>query len=131
MGVLVLLTFAAYLRFSTRTRGLAFVVYLVVGAFGVFLVRFDLAPACVMLLALWAAERRHFRLAYILIACGVLLKLYPAFLFPVIAVAQWRADMAQGASGAEGIVCPRGGQRAVWLTGGVCGRSNTGAPPTH
>ncbi len=104
MGVLVLLTFAAYLRFSTRTRGLAFVVYLVVGAFGVFLVRFDLVPACVTLLALWAAERRHFRLAHILIACGVLLNLYPAVLFPVIAVAQWQAEeegLAQTADGSD------------------------------
>lgn len=101
MGVLVLLTFAAYLRFSTRIRGLAFVVYLVVGAFGLFLVRFDLAPACVTLLALWAAERRRFRLAYILIACGVLLKLYPAFLFPVIAVAQWRAEEERPAHTAD------------------------------
>ena len=90
MGAFVLLGYAGFLRFSTRRRGLVYVFYLVLGATATLLARFDLVPALVTLAALWAAERRRFPLAYVLLAAGILLKLYPAFLVPVVMVEHWR-----------------------------------------
>ena len=90
MGALVLLGYGGFLRFSTRRRGLIYVFYLVLGAAATLLARFDLVPALVTLAALWAAERRRFPLAYALLAAGILLKLYPVFLVPVVMVEQWR-----------------------------------------
>src|SRR5215467_5074404 len=37
---------------------------------------------------LWGVERRRFTLAYALLAIGILLKLYPVFLLPVVAIEQ-------------------------------------------
>jgi hypothetical protein len=60
-------------------------------------------PALATLAALWLAERGRFAYAYIFIAAGVLLKLYPAFLIPVIVIEQWRqtdaADRAEEVTG--------------------------------
>jgi len=100
MGALVLLGYAGYLRFSDRKRALAFFIYIVVGAAATVVERFDIVPALVTLAALWATQRRHFAGAYILLALGVLLKLYPIFLVPLVALEQWRAlvtsaDVAQ------------------------------------
>ena len=100
MGALVLLGYAGFLRFSDRRRALAFFVYIVIGAAATVVERFDIVPALVTLAALWAAQRRHFAGAYILLALGVLLKLYPIFLVPLVAIEQWRAlvtpaDVAQ------------------------------------
>lgn len=106
MGGLVLLGYAGFLRFSTRRRGLFYVFYLVLGATATLLARFDLVPALVTLAALWAAERRRFPLAYALLAAGILLKLYPAFLVPVVMVEQWRAASQEAA--ARGIASPWG-----------------------
>jgi len=57
----------------------------------VLLISYDLAPAMTTLGALWAAERRRFTLAYIMITLGVLLKLYPVFLVPVVVIEQLQA----------------------------------------
>jgi hypothetical protein len=68
-------------------------------------------PALATLVALWLAERGRFTYAYIVIAVGVLLKLYPAFLIPVIGIEQWRqADAtarAEEASTAPGANDPQ------------------------
>ena len=89
MGALVLLGYAGFARYSTRWRGVVFAIYLLVGAAATLLARFDLVPGLVSLAALWAAERRRFSLAYVLLAVGVLLKLYPIFLLPALAIEQW------------------------------------------
>jgi len=65
-------------------------VYLVVGCFATVLGRFDLVPAAATLVAYWAARERRFTLAYALLAVGTLLKLYPLFLLPVVALEQYR-----------------------------------------
>jgi hypothetical protein len=91
MGGAVLLGYAGFLRFSTRRRGLVYIVYLLLGADAVLLARYDIVPALVTLAALWATERKRFTLAYVLLAAGILLKLYPAFLLPVVMIAQWQA----------------------------------------
>jgi hypothetical protein len=73
-----------------RRAAVSFGVYLVVGAISVVLSRYDLVPVTFTVAAWLAAERKRFTLAYVLLAIGVLLKLYPIFLFPVFAIAHWR-----------------------------------------
>jgi hypothetical protein len=90
MAALVLLGYAGFLRYAGRSRALVYIVYLLLGAVATLLARFDIVPALVTLGALLAAERRRFELAYALVAAGVLLKLYPAFLLPVIVIEHWR-----------------------------------------
>ena len=97
MGVLALVGYAAIVRFAGRRRALAYAVYLALGTAGVLLTHFDLVPALVTLAALWAAARGRFSLAYVLLAAGILLKLYPLFLVPVVALEHWRATSAKGA----------------------------------
>ncbi len=90
MGAFVLLGYLGVRRFAGRRRALAYFVYLVIGAAATVLERFDIFPALVTLAALWAAQRRRYTEAYLLLAVGVLLKLYPIFLLPLVAIEQWR-----------------------------------------
>lgn len=77
-------------HYASRERAITYAVYLLLGATSTVLARFDLFPALITLLALWAAQRRRFTLAYVLLAAGILLKLYPAFLVPLVAIEQWQ-----------------------------------------
>jgi hypothetical protein len=86
----VILGYLGYLRFSDRKRAIAYAVYLIIGAAATLVARFDIFPALVTLAALWATQRRHFAGAYLLLALGVLLKLYPIFLAPLPLIAQWQ-----------------------------------------
>jgi hypothetical protein len=86
----VIVGYLGFLRFSDRKRGIAYVVYLIIGSAGTLVARFDIFPALVTLAALWAMQRRHFAGAYLLLALGVLLKLYPIFLAPLPLIAQWQ-----------------------------------------
>lgn len=98
------LLIAGYLwlrRYASRGRAVTYAAYLLLGAASTVLARYDLFPALVTLLALWAAQRRRFDLAYVLLAVGILLKLYPAFLVPLVAVEQWRVLQARSASGRD------------------------------
>lgn len=87
----VIVGYLGFLRFGDRRRALAYFVYLVVGSAGTLVARFDIFPALVTLAAFWALERRHYAGAYLLLALGVLLKLYPIFLLPLPLIAQWQA----------------------------------------
>jgi hypothetical protein len=89
------LGYVGFLIYSTRRRAIVYAVYLIVGAAGTLLARFDLIPALLTLAALWATQRRRFGWAYVLIALGILTKLYPAFLLPIVMIAQWRAATAR------------------------------------
>lgn len=94
-GLFVLLGYRGIRDRLGRTRGYIYVLYLAIGALATILARFDIVPALATLAALWAVERGRFGTAYALIAAGILLKLYPAFLLPVVAVAHWRALAAR------------------------------------
>lgn len=83
--------YLGFLRYADRKRALAYFVYLVLGAIGTVISRFDIFPALVTVAALWAAQRRHFAGSYLLLALGTLLKLYPAFLLPIVLIEHWRA----------------------------------------
>ncbi|HEX7733827.1 MAG TPA: glycosyltransferase family 87 protein, partial [Ktedonobacteraceae bacterium] len=78
-------------RYETRQAALVFVLYLLLGAAGVFQERFDILPAACTLLCLLAAERGRWRTAYLALALGILLKLYPAVLLPALFLAEQRA----------------------------------------
>lgn len=88
--------YLAFLRFSGRAAALRYAIYLLVGAQGTLLTRFDLFPALATVGALWAVQRRRFPLAYLLLGIGVALKVYPIFLIPVVAIEQWRVVRTSG-----------------------------------
>jgi hypothetical protein len=94
MAAIVVIGYAGFLRFSTRRRGLIYLLYLLLGSDAVLTARFDIVPALITLAALWATERKRFVLAYLLLAAGILLKLYPAFLLPIVMIAHWQAIRA-------------------------------------
>jgi Glycosyltransferase family 87 len=91
MGALVLLGFLGFLRFSTRRRALIYLLYLYIGTAATLVTNYDIAPALVTLGALWAVQRHRFAYAYMLLAAGILLKLYPVFLVPIVMIEQWNA----------------------------------------
>jgi hypothetical protein len=100
MGAVTLVGYLSFRRVSGWRRALAYLVYLLIGAAGTLVARFDIVPALVTVFALRAAQRRRFNLAYLFLAAGVLLKLYPGFLIPLVAIEQWRAvATARGESG--------------------------------
>jgi hypothetical protein len=93
-------------RLVSRNRAMIYTLYLVVGATGTLLMRFDLLPALVTLGALMLAERKRFLWAYVLLAVGVLLKIYPIFLVPVLMAAQWREVVPAPTSNAAATTLP-------------------------
>ncbi|MGO8950242.1 MAG: glycosyltransferase 87 family protein [Ktedonobacterales bacterium] len=95
MGALVVAGYIGFLRFAGHTRAIMYAVYLLLGTSATLLARYDIVPALATLAALWLAERGRFGYAYVFIAAGVLLKLYPAFLIPIVVIEQWRQADAQ------------------------------------
>lgn len=80
------------LRYGPRGAGLIFPLYLLGGAVAIAHVRFDLLPAALTLVALIAAEHKHWTSAYVALAFGVLLKIYPILLLPVFFIAEQQAE---------------------------------------
>jgi Glycosyltransferase family 87 len=91
MAALFFVGWIAVARMAGRRAGVAYVVYLLVGGFGVILARYDLVPALVTVAAIAAAERKRWSIAYMLLGLGVLLKIYPVVLLPVFAIQQVRS----------------------------------------
>lgn len=86
MLVVFLAGYAAFYRFASARAANVYAVYVLLGGAITSLARFDLVPALVTVAALWAVSRRRFTLGYVLLAAGVLLKLYPLFLLPVVMI---------------------------------------------
>lgn len=78
------------LLYGPRGAALAFAISLLVGAVGTAQSRFDLLPAALTLLCIIAAERKHWTSAYVALAFGVLLKIYPILLLPALFMAEQR-----------------------------------------
>ncbi|MGH2506653.1 MAG: glycosyltransferase 87 family protein, partial [Ktedonobacteraceae bacterium] len=76
------------LRYGPQGSSVAYALYLVLGAWATAEGRFDLVPAGLTLLAVIAAERRRWTLAYIALALGSLLKIYPILLLPALFLAE-------------------------------------------
>ena len=114
MAVLFLAGYFAYRRFSSRHNATLYAVYLLLGATGALLGRYDLFPALLTVAAFWAATRRRFMLAYLFLAAGAVLKLYPIALLPVLMIEHrrflllhdrpWRLPVAQGVAAVGSLV---------------------------
>jgi glycosyl transferase family 87 len=88
MGLTAVFIYWLLLRYGPRGAALAFAFYLLIGAWAIAVERFDLVPAALTLLCLIAAERKHWTCAYLALAFGVLLKLYPILFFPALFIAE-------------------------------------------
>lgn len=114
MAGVFLAGYFAFRRFSSRNNAMIYAVYLLLGATGALLGRFDLVPALLTVAAFWAGRRRRFMLAYLFLAAGALLKLYPIALLPVLMIEHrrflllhdrpWRAPVAGGVAAVAGLV---------------------------
>ncbi len=101
MGLLVCLSYVWFARCLSRAKAITYAIYLLVGAMGTLLMRFDLLPALATLGALVLAERKRYRCAHAMLAVGVLLKLYPIFLVPVLLAHHWRETAPARSAPAE------------------------------
>ena len=98
MGVLVCVLYLWFARTVSRRRAIIYALYLLVGATGTVLDRYDLVPAVVTLAALVLAERRRSVWASVLLAIGALLKIYPLFLMPVVLAYLWHTSRREALS---------------------------------
>lgn len=69
-------------RYGPHGSAALFALYIFIGACALAQTRYDLLPAMMMLLCVIAAERKHWTAAYIALAFGILLKIYPIMLLP-------------------------------------------------
>lgn len=88
MALIAILIYWLLLRYGPRGAGLAGAFYLVLGAWATAEGRFDLVPAGLTLLCVIAAERGRWTLAYVALALGFLLKIYPLLLLPALFMAE-------------------------------------------
>jgi hypothetical protein len=88
MALTIASIYRLLLRYAQRGAALAFALYMVIGAWGIALGRFDLVPAALTLLCVIAAERKHWTVAYIALAFAFLLKIYPILFLPVLFIAE-------------------------------------------
>lgn len=93
MGVIVCLSYLWLASAASHRKALIYALYLLAGTMGTLLMRYDLLPTLATFGALLLAERKRYAWAYALLAVGVLFKLYPAFLVPVLVATQWRESM--------------------------------------
>ena len=88
MALVAALIYWLLLRYGPRGSALAFAFYALVGAWATAEGRFDMVPAALTLLCLIAAERKHWTAAYVALAFGVLLKIYPILFLPALFIAE-------------------------------------------
>jgi len=88
MALVSTLIYWLLLNFGPRGSALAFVFYLFIGVLSLAQERFDLVPAAFTLLCLIAAERKHWTYAYIALAFGFLIKIYPILFLPALFIAE-------------------------------------------
>ena len=88
MSLLVILVYALLLRYGVPGAAIAFLFFLIIGACALVPMRYDLLPAALTLMSLIAARRGRWMLAYIALALGVLLKIYPILLLPALFIAE-------------------------------------------
>jgi glycosyl transferase family 87 len=97
-ALLMVLVAALIYRLLARSgaRGAAplFLLFLALGSLAVVQERFDLLPAACTLICVLAAEQGRWRTAYLALALGALLKLYPIVMLPALFLAEQRAHLA-------------------------------------
>jgi hypothetical protein len=113
LSVLFLAGYASVWRFVGRGAARRYAWYLLLALQSTLLARYDLIPALAVLAALLAARGRRFIPAYTLLAVGILLKLYPLVLLPVLMIEQVRATDRIGMSQPGDIPSKRHGLQAA------------------
>jgi hypothetical protein len=88
MALTAALIYWLLLRYGPRGAALTFAFFALVGAWATAEGRFDMVPAALTILCIIAAERKHWTFAYVALALGVLLKLYPLLLLPALFIAE-------------------------------------------
>jgi hypothetical protein len=88
MSVAVLITYWILFFHGPRGSALILLLYLLLGAFALVQMRFDLLPALCTLLCLLCAQRKQWTRAYIALSIGVLLKIYPLMFLPALFIAE-------------------------------------------
>jgi len=88
MALTAVLIYWLLLHYGPRGAALAFALYMLIGVLATAEGRFDLVPAALTLLCLIAAERKHWTSAYVALAFGFLLKIYPILLLPALFIAE-------------------------------------------
>ena len=88
MALVSTLIYWLLLHYGPRGSALAFVFYIFLGVLALAQERFDLVPAAFTLLCLIAAERKHWTFAYIALAFGFLIKIYPIIFLPALFIAE-------------------------------------------
>ena len=88
MALVSTLIYWLLLYYGPRGSALAFVFYVFIGVLALAQERFDLVPAALTLLCLIAAERKHWSIAYIALAFGFLIKIYPILFLPALFIAE-------------------------------------------
>jgi hypothetical protein len=88
MALTAVLIYWLLLRHGPRGAALAFALYMLIGVLATAEGRFDLVPAALTLICLIAAERKHWTSAYVALAFGFLLKIYPILLLPALFIAE-------------------------------------------
>ncbi len=88
MALTTTLIYWLLLHYGPRGSALAFAFYLFIGVLTLVQERFDLVPAALTLLCLIVAERKHWTFAYIALAFGFLIKIYPIIFLPALFIAE-------------------------------------------
>ncbi len=88
MALMTVFIYWLLLRYAPRGAGPVFALFVLIGAWATAEARFDLVPAALTLLCLIAAERKHWTAAYIALAFGFLLKIYPILFLPALFIAE-------------------------------------------
>jgi len=88
MALLFFLGWGLFYRMSGRAAAWRYAV-LVLALQNIVFTRFDLVPGLICVGALWVAQRRSWKWACFLLAIGALLKIFPAFVLPIVLIDQW------------------------------------------
>ena len=104
MALTVSLTYVLLLKNGPGRAALFFAVGLLAGSLFTGLTRFDIVPAALSLVCLVLAEHKRWTWAYVALALGALIKIYPIVLFPLLFLAEQRE---QGSLFSPQAVTPR------------------------
>ena len=90
MALAIAFIYWLLLRYGPRGSWLAFVLYMMLGAYATAEGRFDIVPAALTLLCVIAADRKQWTYAYLALSIAFLLKIYPILLLPALFIAEQR-----------------------------------------
>lgn len=92
MSMVILFSYWLMLHYGPQGGAIAFLIFLVIGACALAPMRYDLLPAACTLFSLIMAQQKRWRIAYIILAIAVLLKIYPILLFPAFFIAEQHSN---------------------------------------